>query len=38
MIEEFIAHTCPGNPGNLHDQAWDLADEMVERMRKEGKP
>ena len=37
MIEDFIAHTRPGNPGNLHDKAWDLADEMVQRMRKEGK-
>ena len=37
-IEDFIAHTRPGNPGNLHDQAWDRADEFVERMRKEPKP
>ncbi len=34
-IEDFIAHTRPDNPGNLHDQAWDRADELVERMRKE---
>lgn len=26
--------TCPGNPGNLHDQAWDFADGLVEQMRK----
>jgi hypothetical protein len=38
MIEDFIAHTQPGNPGNLHDKAWDRADALVERMRKEGKP
>ena len=38
MIEDFIAATRPGNPGNLHDKAWELADEMVERMRKESKP
>jgi hypothetical protein len=37
-IEDFIAHTRPDNPGNLHDQAWDRADELVERMRKERKP
>jgi len=33
-IETFIALTRPGIPGNLHDQAWDWADELVERMRK----
>jgi hypothetical protein len=33
-IEAFIAQTRPGSPGNLHDQAWDRADELVERMRK----
>jgi hypothetical protein len=22
-----------GNPGNLHDQAWDVADDLVARMR-----
>jgi hypothetical protein len=32
-IEDFIRHTCPGTPGNLHDKAWDVADAMVERMR-----
>ena len=36
-IENFIAHTSPGNPGNFHDRAWDLADKIVERMRKEKK-
>jgi len=34
-IEAFIEQTCPGSPGNLHDQAWDYADNLVERMRKE---
>jgi hypothetical protein len=34
-IEDFIRHTCPGNPGNLHDQAWDVADASVDRMRGE---
>lgn len=37
-IEDFIDQTRPGNAGNLHDQAWDYADELVERMRKETKP
>lgn len=37
-IDDFIAHTRPDNPGNLHDQAWDRADELVERMRRERKP
>ncbi len=32
-IEQFIGLTCPGNPGNLHDEAWDVADALVERMR-----
>jgi hypothetical protein len=33
-IEEFIAETCPGNPGNFHDEAWEVADRLVERMRQ----
>jgi hypothetical protein len=33
-IEEFIGLTCPGNPGNLHDEAWEVADKLVERMRE----
>jgi hypothetical protein len=33
-IEDFIDLTRPDNPGNLHDEAWDHADELVERMRK----
>lgn len=32
-IENFIAMTCPDNPGNLHDQAWDAADSLVAKMR-----
>jgi hypothetical protein len=36
-IEHYINHTRPDNPGNLHDQAWDYADDRVERMRKRGK-
>jgi hypothetical protein len=34
-IALFIERTCPGVPGNWHDQAWDVADRMVEQMRKE---
>ncbi|HQU43658.1 MAG TPA: hypothetical protein PK867_12655 [Pirellulales bacterium] len=33
-ISEFIEMTCQGNPGNFHDQAWELADRLVEQMRK----
>lgn len=37
-IEYYINETRPDNPGNLHQQAWDYADELVERMRQgEGK-
>jgi hypothetical protein len=32
-IEDYIAQTEPGRPGNLHDQAWDVAGELVRRMR-----
>ena len=34
-IEDLIEHVRPGRPGNLHDQAWDVADNLVLRMRKE---
>lgn len=38
-IEHFIGLTCPGNPGNLHDEAWEVADRIVEkRMRKGAGP
>ena len=33
-IEHFIGLTCTGNPGNLHDEAWNHADFMVDRMRE----
>lgn len=33
-IEQCIDQTRPDNPGNLHDEAWDYADELVLRMRK----
>jgi hypothetical protein len=32
-IDDFIMHTEPGRPGNLHDEAWDIADLMVDKMR-----
>jgi hypothetical protein len=33
-IEHYINYTRVDNPGNLHDKAWNHADELVERMRK----
>jgi hypothetical protein len=35
-IDDFIAQTEPGKAGNYHDEAWDVADEMVDQMRKAG--
>jgi hypothetical protein len=35
-IGEFIGMTCPGNPGNFHDEAWEFADKLVEQMRGRG--
>jgi hypothetical protein len=35
-IDDFISQTEPGKPGNYHDEAWDFADEMVDKMRKAG--
>jgi hypothetical protein len=32
-IDDLIRHTEPGRPGNLHCQAWDVADTMVDKMR-----
>ena len=32
-IDDFIAQTEPGRIRNYHDQAWDFADAMVDRMR-----
>ena len=34
-VERWEAETSPNNPGNFHWQAWDYADELVARMRKE---
>jgi hypothetical protein len=36
-IDDFIRHTRPGSPGNLHDEAWNVADALIERMRGSGK-
>lgn len=33
MIDDLVLHTEPGRPGNVHCQAWDVADELVNRMR-----
>jgi hypothetical protein len=33
-IEQFIEHTRAGSPGNFHDEAWDVADAFVNRMRE----
>jgi hypothetical protein len=33
-IESLGALTAFDNPGNLHDEAWDVADSLVERMRQ----
>jgi hypothetical protein len=35
ISQYFIGHTCPGNPGNLHDEAWDYADALIERLRSQ---
>ena len=32
-IDEFVLHTEPGRPGNLHDDAWNEADRIVDKMR-----
>jgi hypothetical protein len=37
VIEDYIRHTRAGDPSNLHHQAWDVADAMVDRMRGEAK-
>ena len=37
-IDEFIGLTCPGNPGNIHDEAWEVSDELVKKMREEQTP
>lgn len=33
-IEQFGGHTSPTNSGNLHYEAWDIADKLVEEMRR----
>jgi hypothetical protein len=32
-IDDYIMHTEPGRKGNLHDQAWEEADRLVDLMR-----
>lgn len=36
--EEVFRLINPGIKGNLHDQAWDVADAVVDRMRKGSLP
>jgi hypothetical protein len=33
IIDDLVLHTEPGRPGNLHCQAWDVADKLVNQMR-----
>jgi len=33
MIDDLVLHTEPGRPGNLHCQAWDVADKLVNQIR-----
>lgn len=33
-VEELGRMINPGHKGNLHDQAWDVADRMVADMRR----
>jgi hypothetical protein len=35
-IEAFIANPAWDNPGDLHDEGWDIADVLVRRMRGGG--
>jgi hypothetical protein len=37
VIEKWEAETSPNNRENFHWQAWDYADDLVARMREEGK-
>lgn len=32
---DYGLQVAPGRPGNVHDRAWDVADEAVLRMRKD---
>lgn len=34
-IEEFGIHTSPDVADNFHSEAWDVADQLVETMRKQ---
>jgi hypothetical protein len=37
-IEDFISQTEPGRPENLHHEAWEIADKLVDKMRGESPP
>jgi hypothetical protein len=32
--DDYLAHVRPGDPRNLHDKAWDVADDAVLSMRR----
>jgi hypothetical protein len=34
---DYGIQTAVGRPGNFHDLAWDEADKIVRRMRRQGK-
>jgi hypothetical protein len=33
-MRRFAELTAAGRPGNLHDQAWDVADQLIQAMRE----
>jgi hypothetical protein len=33
IIDDLVLNTEPGRPGNLHCEAWDVADKLVNQMR-----
>ncbi len=35
--DDYLAHVRPGNRGNLHDKAWEMADDAVRKMRSKEK-
>ena len=32
--DDYLGHIRPGDRGNLHDKAWEMADEAVRKMRR----
>jgi hypothetical protein len=37
-IDDYIAQTEPGRPHNYHDEAWDVGDNFVDKMRGGANP